>query len=323
MAPSDRSAFGADTTTDEVLDGVDLAGRLALVTGGSSGLGAETARALAARGARVVLTARDVPKAEGVAEQIRSSTGQDSVHVEALELDSLDSVRAFAKRFVAAHDRLDLLINNAGVMACPYATTQDGFELQFGTNHVGHFLMTCLIAPALVKGAPARIVNLSSRGHQQGGVDFDDLGFEQRPYDKWTAYGQSKTANVLFTVELERRLGARGVHAYAVHPGVIPTELSRHMGKEDFEHVRKRSTGGGSGPMKLKTVESGAATSVFAATAPELEGRGGLYLEDCHVAEVDDAPDARSGVRSYAVDPEAAKRLWSVSEALVGQSFDL
>ncbi len=323
MPPTPRDGFGQDTTTDEVLEGIDLTGKLALVTGGSSGLGAETARALASKGARVVLTARDVAKGEGVAAGIRESTGNDAVDVEELELDSLESIRAFGRRFLEKHDRLDLLVNNAGVMACPYATTKDGFELQLGTNHLGHFLMTGLIAPALLKGAPARIVNLSSRGHQQGRVDFDDLGFETRPYEKWEAYGQSKTANVLFTVELERRLGERGVHAYAVHPGVIPTELSRHMGQEDFEHVRKRSTGGGSGPMKLKTAESGAATSVFAATAPELEGRGGLYLEDCHVAAVNDEATAREGVRSYAVDAEAARRLWSVSEELVGQTFDL
>jgi NAD(P)-dependent dehydrogenase (short-subunit alcohol dehydrogenase family) len=207
-------------------------------------------------------------------------------------------------------------VNTAGVMACPEAKTQDGFELQFGTNHLGHFLLTGLLAPALLRGAPARIVSLSSRGHFQSPVRFDDLAFEKEPYDKWAAYGQSKTANVLFTVELERRLGDRGVHAYAVHPGVIMTDLSRHMQQEDYEHIRQRS----GGQLKLKQVEAGAATSVYAATAPELEGRGGLYLEDCHVAEVNDDPAALAGVRSYALDPTLAKRLWTVSEKLVGQS---
>jgi NAD(P)-dependent dehydrogenase (short-subunit alcohol dehydrogenase family) len=320
VSMSRRDAFGHDTTTNEVLEGIDLTGKLALVTGGSGGLGAETARALASKGARVVLTARDVAKGEEVARGIRRSTGNDGVEVEDLELGSLASVRAFADRFLARHDALEILVNNAGVMACPHARTADGFELQFGTNHLGHFLLTGLLARALCKGAPARVVSVSSRGHQQSPVVFDDILFERRPYEKWSAYGQSKTANVLFAVELERRLGVRGVHAYAVHPGVIPTDLSRHMAPEDYEHVRKRAPGG---RIRLKTVESGAATSVYAATAPELEGRGGLYLEDCHVAEINDSEGASEGVRSHALDANAAKRLWAVSEEMVGRSFPL
>jgi NAD(P)-dependent dehydrogenase (short-subunit alcohol dehydrogenase family) len=316
--PAERRDFGHDTTTDQVLENIDLSGKLALVTGASGGLGAETARAFASKGARVVLAARDLAKADAAARGIRESTGSE-VEVEELELDSLASVRAFAERFLRRHEALAILVNNAGVMACPEAKTRDGFELQFGTNHLGHFLMTCLLTPALLRGAPARVVSLSSRGHQQSPVRFDDLAFEKEPYDKWAAYGQSKTANVLFAVELDRRLGGRGVHANAVHPGVIRTDLSRHMRKEDFERVRQRS----GGTLKLKTVEAGAATSVYAATAPELEGRGGLYLEDCHVAEVNDDPQAREGVRSYAVDPDAAKRLWTLSEELVGQSLPL
>ncbi len=320
MSQPGRDGFGHDTTTDQVLEGIDLSGKLALVTGASGGLGAETARALASKGAAVVLTARDMARAEEVAKRIRESTGNDAVEVENLELDSLASIRAFAERFLARHDALQILVNNAGVMACPLARTQDGFELQFGTNHLGHFLMTGLLAPALLKGAPARIVSLSSRGHQQGSVDLDDPCFERRPYDKWESYGQAKTANVLFAVELERRLGERDVHAHAVHPGVIATDLARHLVPEDYERMRKRQPGG---KLRLKTVEAGAATSVYAATAPELEGRGGLYLEDCHIAEIDDAEGAPGGVRSYAVDANAAKRLWSLSEELVGQSFPL
>jgi len=316
---TNRNTFGHDTTTDEVLEGIDLTGKLALVTGGSSGLGAETARALASQGARVVLTARDVAKGEAVAEEIRESTGNTGVEVEELELASLASVRSFAERFIARDEGLQILVNNAGVMACPQDKTSDGFELQFGTNHLGHFLLTGLLAPALLQGAPARVVSLSSRGHQQSPVLFDDIGFEKNPYEKWTAYGQSKTANILLAVELERRLGGRGVHTNAVHPGIIPTELSRHMAPEDFEHVRSRARG----KLQLKTAQSGAATSAYAATAPELEGRGGLYLEDCHVAEVNDAEDATEGVRSYALDPEAARRLWSISEEMVGQDFPL
>jgi len=322
MSDSPRSGFGHDTTTDAVLAGIDLTGIQALVTGGTSGLGAETARALASKGAAVVITARDVPKGEQVAKGIRESTGNDAVEVEELELGSLASVRDFAGRFLAKHASLNILVNNAGVMACPFGKTRDGFEQQFGTNHLGHFLMTGLIAPALLAGAPARVVSVSSRGHQMSPVVFDDIQFEKRPYDKWEAYGQSKTANILFAVELERRLGGRGVHANALHPGVIMTELSRHMGPSDFEDLQSRAKDRGA-PMTLKPVEAGAATSVFAATAPELEGRGGLYLEDCHVAEINDAEKAADGVRSYALDPDAARRLWSVSEALVGQRLDL
>jgi NAD(P)-dependent dehydrogenase (short-subunit alcohol dehydrogenase family) len=207
----DPAAFGPATTTDEALDGLDLRGRTALITGGSSGLGKETARALAARGATVVLTARDVPKGEKVADEIRASTGNAAVAVAELELGSLAAIRSAAERILAAHSRFDLLVNNAGVMACPFAKTTDGFELQFGSNHLGHFLFTLLMLPALRRGDAVRIVNLSSRGHHIAPVDFDDLHFERRPYDKWQSYGQAKTANVLFTVGLERRLARSGV----------------------------------------------------------------------------------------------------------------
>ena len=267
----DTTRFGAETTASEVADGIDLRGKVALVTGGSSGIGQETARVLAERGAHVILTARDGPKGEGVAAAIRASTGNQHVEVEHLELGSLQDIRAFADRVLARHPTLHILINNAGVMACPAAKTADGFELQFGSNHIGHFLTTCLLAPALRSGAPSRVVSVSSRGHHISPVVFDDIQFERRPYDKWLAYGQSKTANVLFAVGLERRLSAQGVHASALHPGGIMTELSRHLQQEDFEYLQTRTRG-----MKFKSVEAGAATSVFAATAPELEGRGGL-----------------------------------------------
>ena len=320
MSESARGGFGRDTTTADVIEGIDLDGKLALVTGGSGGLGAETARALASKGARVVITARDVAKGEKVARGIRASTSNDAIEVEELELGSLASIRAFADRFLARHDAVQILVNNAGVMACPFGKTTDGFELQFGTNHLGHFLMTGLIAPALLRGAPARVVSVSSRGHQMTPVVFDDIHFERRPYDKWSAYGQSKTANILLAVELERRLGSRGVHANAIHPGVIVTELARHLVPEDMELLRKRAPGG---KMHIKSVEAGAATAVYTATAPELEGRGGLYLEDCGVAKMNDAENAVDGVRSYALDPAAAKQLWSTSEEMVGQSFPL
>ncbi len=318
MSNIDRSAFGHDTTTDEVLEGIDLSGKLALVTGGSSGLGAETARVLASKGARVVMTARNMAKGEEVAQGIRTSTGNDAVEVMELELGSFASIRAFAGKFLAKHDALDILINNAGVMACPFARTEDGFEMQFGANHLGHFLLTGLLTPALVKAAPSRIVNLSSSGHQMSPVVFEDVNFEQRDYHKWASYGQSKTANILHAVELERRLGERGVHAYAVHPGAIQTELSRHMDEADWEMMQSRAN---SGAITVKTIPVGAATSVYAATAPELDGKGGLYLDDCHIAPINDDAATPGGVRSYALDPEAAKRLWAVSEEMVGQSF--
>ena len=322
MTTTSRARFGHETTTDQVLEGIALDGKLAVVTGGSGGLGAETARALASKGARVVIAARNVAKGEEVAREIAKSTGNHAIEVLELELGSLASIRAFASRFLDRHDTVHILVNNAGVMACPFGETADGFELQFGTNHLGHFLLTGLLAPALLKAAPSRVVSLSSRGHHMSPVVFDDIHFENRPYDKWQSYGQSKTANILLAVELERRLGARGVHAYAVHPGVIMTELSRHMTPDDFQDLQQRAADRGA-PMKLKPVEAGAATSVYAATAPELEGRGGMYLEDCHVAEVNDAEQAADGVRSYALDAEAAKRLWSLSEEAVGQSFPL
>ena len=314
----DASTFGADTTASEVAEGIDLSGKVALVTGASSGLGQETVRVLAQRGAHVIFTARNVPKGQAVAAEIRKATGNDRIEVEELELGSFASIRAFAQRFLARHDHVHMLVNNAGVMACPFAKTAEGHEMQFGSNHLGHFLMTLLVLPALRKAAPSRIVSVSSRGHHLSPVVFEDIHFERRPYDKWLSYGQSKTANVLFAVGLERRLAGGGVHAYALHPGAIMTELGRHLSPEDIEAFTSRMP---KGTMVLKSVEAGAATQVFAATAPELEGRGGLYLEDCQIAAVNDAPDALNGVRSYALDPQLAERLWALSETLVGERF--
>lgn len=316
---TDRSTFGHDTTTDEVLDGIDLSGKKFLVTGASGGLGAETARALASKGASVVITARDLAKAGAAVDAIKSSTGNDDISIEELELGSLASIRSFGERWNGAHDHLDVLINNAGVMACPQGATDDGFERQFGTNHLGHFLLTGLVAPTLVANGSGRIVNLSSRGHQIDDVHLDDPNFEDREYEKWTAYGQAKTANVLHAVELDRRLGGRGVHAFSVHPGVIMTDLARHMEPADFETLQSRNPGG---TMTFKSVEAGAATSVYGATAPELEGHGGAYLEDCGIAPIDaESPDG--GVRPYAVDADRAQQLWTLSEQLIGQTLDV
>lgn len=291
-------------TTDEVLAGVDLTGRTAVVTGVSAGLGVETARALTSVGARVVGAARDLAKAR------RALEGIDVELVE-LDLSDLQSVRRCAAEVLERVEALNLLINNAGVMAPPLMRTAQGFELQLGTNHLGHFLLTRLLEPALVAGAPARVVNVSSRGHLRGGIDFDDPHWRTRDYDKWKAYGQSKTANVLFAVELERRLGPKGVHAYAVHPGVIFTELSRHLTDEDLTALGSGS--GGRPPLTLVDVPTGAATQVWAATAPELEGRGGIYLENCSVSSPTPG-DMSGGYAPYAVDPDVATRLWEWSE---------
>jgi NAD(P)-dependent dehydrogenase (short-subunit alcohol dehydrogenase family) len=307
--------YGFESTTFEVLDGVDLSGKVAVVTGASTGIGKETARALAAAGARVVLAARDAQKTDAAAEEIRAAVPGAELEVGLLDLASLDSVRAFAAGFLAEHDQLHLLVNNAGVMYTPYGHTAEGFELQFGTNHVGHFLLTCLLVPALVAGAPARVVNLSSGGHMGSDIVWDDPNFERREYDKFAAYGQSKTANILFSVELDRRLAGRGVHAYAVHPGMISTELGRYMTKDDMTALMERAKRGPSGGMPpRKTIEQGAATTVWAATAPELESQGGTYLADCQVTD-QHAPWAR--------DPESAARLWVLSEKLVGEQFPL
>jgi NAD(P)-dependent dehydrogenase (short-subunit alcohol dehydrogenase family) len=307
--------LGFDTTTDEVMEGVDLSNKLAIVTGSSTGIGAETARVLAGGGAHVVLAARNRDRTEEVEVSIRANAPGAEVEFGLLDLTSLDSVRAFAAWYLSRHEELHLLVNNAGVMYTPFERTAEGFELQFGTNHLGHFLLTCLLVPALLAGAPSRVVNLTSGGHVGSDIVWDDPNFERREYDKFAAYGQSKTANILFSVELERRLGDRGVHAYAVHPGMIATELGRYMTRDDVAALMERAKRGPSGGMPpRKSLEQGAATSVWAAVAPELETQGGTYLADCAVSD-EHAPWAR--------DPDSAVRLWTLSEDLVGERFPL
>jgi NAD(P)-dependent dehydrogenase (short-subunit alcohol dehydrogenase family) len=302
-----------ETTTDEVLEGVDLNGKVAVVTGASTGLGLETARALAWVGAQVVLAGRDGARVAAAAATIRERVPDAQLEQGALDLTSLASVRAFADWYTSVHDRLHLLINNAGVMYTPFEHTAEGFEMQFGTNHVGHFLLTCLLVPQLLADPPSRVVNLSSGGHMGSDIVWDDVNFERRDSDKFAAYGQSKTANILFSVELDHRLGDRGVHAYAVHPGMIATELGRYMTKDDFQALMDRAKSSPSGGMPAyKTVEQGAATSVWAATAPELDDEGGTYLADAEVTD-QHAPWAR--------DPDSATRLWTLSEEMVGQQF--
>ncbi|MET0987161.1 MAG: hypothetical protein ABW034_17335, partial [Steroidobacteraceae bacterium] len=239
---------------------------------------------------------------------------------ETLELLSLASVRACAQRVASRHRELHLLINNAGVMATPFERTQEGFELQFGVDHLAHFLFSCLLVDTLKAAAPARVVSLASRGHWWSDVQWEDPNFERLPYDKWKAYGQAKTANILFAVEFERRFGALGVNAYAVHPGAIQTELGRYLTEEDrarIEQMRQRAAA--ASPTPWKSIPQGAASTVWAATAPELTGRGGLYIEDCHIG-VERQAGLEAGYAQYARNPDAARRLWELSERLVGLS---
>jgi NAD(P)-dependent dehydrogenase (short-subunit alcohol dehydrogenase family) len=309
--------FGATSTIDEVLAGIDLTGKVALVTGASAGLGVETARALSSHGATVIAGVRDVAKAEKALADAGVPVGEQ-VALEELDLASLASVRAFTDRITSRVDALDLLIANAGLMACPQATTADGFELQFGTNHLGHFVLVNRLVPLLVAGAPSRIVCLSSSGHRIGDVDLDDPNFETTPYHEWLAYGRSKTANAQFAVELDRRLRDRGVRAMAVHPGGIRTELFRHLDADAQAYVASSKQG------DWKTPAQGAATTAWAAAVADVDEVGGRYLEDCHVAEViegDGRPDSGDGVRPYVYDPARGAALWTRSEELVGETF--
>jgi NAD(P)-dependent dehydrogenase (short-subunit alcohol dehydrogenase family) len=315
--------FGAESTTDEVLAGVDLSGKRILVTGVSAGLGVETARTLAAHGAEVVGAARNLDKARAATEQVRAqATNGGSLELVELDLASLASVRACADALMAAGRPFDLIIANAGVMACPKGVTADGFETQFGTNHLGHFVLVNRIASLLKAGG--RLVNLSSAGHRYSDVDLDDPNFEHTPYTEFSAYGRSKTANILFAVEFDRRHKAAGVRATAVHPGGIRTELSRHLKPETLEALIASINAGqppGAPPFAYKTIPQGAATSVWAGVVAAADAVGGLYCEDCHVAEVVEDAAIRQGVRPYALDPEHAKALWAKSEEMVGERF--
>ncbi len=315
-------AYGFETTTNELLDGIDLSGKRVLITGASAGLGAETARALAAHGAEVVMAVRDIPKAERAAEAIRATGPNAKMEFRELDLASLASVRACADALLAEGKPIDLLIANAGIMACPQGVTADGFETQFGTNHLGHFVFVNKLVPLVVAAAPSRIVVLSSSGHRFADVDLDDPGFERTPYDPWVAYGRAKTANALFALALDARLRDRGVRAVPVHPGGIRTELGRHMTPETMQQLMDR-VNNAPGSYVFKTVEQGAATTVWAGVVADASEIGGRYCEDCGVAAPADDPEAASGVRPWATDPASAEALWSRSEELVGEKFPL
>jgi NAD(P)-dependent dehydrogenase (short-subunit alcohol dehydrogenase family) len=285
--------------------GIDLTGRRAVVTGASSGIGVETVRALATAGAEVTLAVRDVNVGKRVAADLAEQTGNHDIAAEAVDLWDIESVRAFVERWQGP---LHILINNAGVMATPLARTKGGWEAQFATNHLGHFALAVGLHDALRAGTPARIVALTSSGHFFSPIVFDDLHFDRRPYDPWLAYGQSKTACVLFAVEATRRWAADGITANAVMPGGIRTNLQRHQSGPEWDEIDRN--------YDWKTVEEGAATTVFVATSPLLDGIGGRYFEDCQVAEVVDpavGQERQKGVAAYALDPQAATKLWEVS----------
>jgi NAD(P)-dependent dehydrogenase (short-subunit alcohol dehydrogenase family) len=306
------SGFGPRTTAHHVLRGIDLAGKLAIVTGGYSGLGLETTRALASAGARVIVPARRPDTAE------EALAGIDRVEVDELDLGDLDSVRAFAERFLATDRPAHILINSAGIMACPETRVGSGWEAQFATNHLGHFALVNRLWPALVRDG-ARVVAVSSAGHRRSGIRWDDVQFEHG-YDKWDAYGQAKTANVLFAVQLDALGKDAGVRAFALHPGGIMTPLQRHLTQEEMIAAGWIDEDGNPTNFEFKTPEQGAATQVWAATSPQLEGIGGVYCEDCDVAELvaNDVEPFPGGVRAYAVDRDGAERLWTLSAELTG-----
>jgi NAD(P)-dependent dehydrogenase (short-subunit alcohol dehydrogenase family) len=318
--------FGSTSSTDDVLSGKDLSGKRVLVTGVSAGLGVETARALAAHGAQVVGAARDLAKAKRATAEARSQAANGG-ELELVELDlaSLKNVRACADALVADGRPLDVVIANAGVMRTPFGQTADGFETQFGTNHLGHFVLVNRIASLIAPGG--RLVNVSSSGHRYSDVDLDDPNFERTPYDPMIAYGRSKTANILFALEFDRRHRARGVRATALHPGGILTELGRHLEPGELEatveRINAQLAAEGRPPFQFKTIPQGAATSVWAAFVAPAENVGGRYCEDCHVSQVTDGliSPVSPGVRPYALDPEHAKSLWARSEELVGEHF--
>ena len=303
-------------TVEQVLSGVDLTGRICVITGATSGLGLMTAKGLASVGATVVLAGRDPERLRSAADAITTETASAAVETVELELDSLASVRSAAVEIGARFPRVDVLVNNAGVMFAPYQQTKDGFELQLGVNHLGHFELTREVMPLLLTAGSARVINLSSDGHRIFDIDLDDPNWENRPYDKFKAYGAAKTANVLFTVALDGRYRDAGVRSFAVHPGTVATSLSRHMSKGDMKAMMglgsaDRDPAAAPPRLEIIPVEQGAATSVWAAVSGELAGLGGVYLADCKISE---------NVAAYAVDPQRAEQLWTISDRLCGSA---
>ncbi len=327
------SKWNKETTTNEILEGVDLSGVKVLVTGASGGLGEETSRALAAAGASVIMAARDNTKNSEAKERILSSHSEAKLELHELNLASLQDVRSSAEEFLSKNESLDLLVNNAGIMCTPFGHTTDGFEQQFGVNHLGHYLFTGLLMPSLEKSGSSRVVCLSSGAHLICGVNLDDPMFERRDYDGWDSYGQSKSANALFAREFDRRYAEKGIHAFSVHPGMIFTELGRHMTEEDMASLMERrkaqistdeDANSSDNMMSPKTVEAGAATTVWACVDDTLESQGGHYLADCQLgvplASEDSSPGSCS-MAGHILDDMAAEKLWELSEELTGGVF--
>ena len=321
--------FGATSTTEDVLSGINLRGKRIFVTGVSAGLGVETARSLAAHGAHVVGAARDLEKAEPATAQVRKDAAANggSFELVALDLASLKSVRACVEGLVKKGEPFDMVIANAGVMATPFGHTADGFEMQFGTNHLGHFVLVNRIAPLIRKGG--RLINLASAGHRFSNVDLEDPNFVRTPYEPFVAYGRSKTANILFAVAFDRRHRGNGIRAAAVHPGGIQTELARYIDPSQIgkiiDQMNQQLLAEGKGPFQWKTIPQGSATSVWAGVVASANEIGGRYCENCHVGNIvsDQATISAisEGVRGYALDPNNAEALWKKSEELVGESF--
>lgn len=314
------SGFGARTTAEEVIRGHNLSGKVAMVTGGYSGLGLETTRVLAAAGATVVVPVRTPEKAR------LTLAGITGVELAAMDLLDPASIDVFAQRFLDTGRPLDILIHSAGMMASPLSRDSRGYEMQFATNHLGHFQLAARLWPALVKAEGARVVSVSSRGHRIDGIDFADPNFETRPYDKWKAYGQSKTANVLFALELDKRGEEHNVRAFSLHPGSILTDLARHLSDDELRGMGALDEEGNRIPAErtshMKTVQQGAATSVWCAVSPQLEGIGGVYCEDADIAPVAESADSHQpGVQAWAIDPGSAQRLWELSETMTGVKF--
>src|SRR5215831_18578962 len=312
------SPFNAQSTALEVIAGHGLGGRTALVTGASSGLGIETAHALLSARAEVILAVRDTARGERVAGDLRAATKNERAHVLAIDLGSLVSVRQAAEQFHARWSQLHVLVTNAGIMATPHSYTPDGFELQFGTNHLGHYLLTRLLLPALLAAAPTRVVVLSSSAHRRSDMHFDDLNYQHRPYDKWEAYGQSKTANALFAVGLSRHFGSQGITANAVNPGGTHTGLQEQLSRDDLLALGWIDQEG-QDTSNFKTPAQGAATTIWAAVGHDLEGIGGRYLENCQEAAPYDPHRESVGMPFHgylpsALDPDRAERLWTVSQ---------
>jgi len=296
-----HQGFGSKSTAEEVARDIRLDGKNVIVTGSNCGIGKETARVLAKMGANVYIACRDESKGNAALEELKNLTKSENIFFMQLDLSSLESVRKFATSFEEKNIPLHILINNAGVMACPQSKTVDGFEMQIGVNHFGHFLLSTLLLPSLKRGTPSRVVNVSSMGHKLGTIDFDDINYEKKAYGRWYAYGQSKLANILFAREFNKRYSAEGIKAFSLHPGAIITELQRHM--PGFVNTTYRFVG----PLFSKTIPQGAATTILVATGPEVEDKGGLYFSDCNVYNT----------THNQVNDEVALKLWELSEKAV------